>query len=236
MQHPRGLNSPSPKAGGLARRSRQATVAAGLALLLPALGCGCSGLSRPPFASGEPSTAIYVVNHGWHTGVVLRRADIPAGVWPESGDFPDADYLEVGWGDWDYYQTPEPGIWITFKAGALPTASVLHVAGFAKPVADYFAYNEIAELRVSQRSASRLAQFIGRSHRRNGAARAAALGPGLYGDSRFYPALGLFHVFNNCNTWTARALAAADLPVRPFPAISAGGLMDEVRELGERLR
>lgn len=235
MPYPRSPKSPFWKAGALSCRRGWATIAAGLALLSLLFGSGCSGRVGPPLALGEPGTSIYVVSHGWHTGIVMRRADIPAGVWPESGDFPEAKYLEVGWGDWDFYQTPEPGIWITFKAGALPTASVLHVAGFAKPVADYFAYNEIAELKVSNGSAARLARFIGQTHRRDGAARATALGPGLYGDSRFYPARGIFHMFNNCNTWTARALASAGLPVRTFPAISADGLMDDVRKLGEQL-
>jgi hypothetical protein len=39
------------------------------------------------------------VSHGWHTGLVIRRADIPEGIWPEPHHYADPAYVEVGWGD-----------------------------------------------------------------------------------------------------------------------------------------
>jgi uncharacterized protein DUF2459 len=55
----------------------------------------------------------------------------------------------------------------------------------------------------------------------------APLGPGLYGDSRFYPAHGQFHLFNTCNTWAARALQAAGYPMSS--PIIAGALLSQAR-------
>jgi len=87
----------------------------------------CAGPVHPPpiLVQGEASISIYVVNHGWHTGLIVRRADIPLGLVPETGDFPAADYR----GDWYYYQSGAPGLWLTLKAALWPTASVLHVVG-----------------------------------------------------------------------------------------------------------
>ena len=61
---------------------------------------------------------------------------------------------------------------------------------------------------------------------------AAALGPGLYGDSRFYPAWESFHLFRTCNVWTAQALRAAGLPFRD--SITMEGLMAQGRRLRAR--
>lgn len=208
-----------------------------LQLLLPLLlSTGCAGTVKPLLAPSEASAAIHVISHGWHTGIVVRRTDIPQGIWPESGDFPEAEFLEVGWGDLDFYQTPEPGFWVTLKAGFLPTPSVLHVVGFATPVADYFSYSEIVEVRLPQRGIAALTQFIAQTHRRDGAVRAPALGSGLYGDSRFYPAYGTFHVFNNCNTWTVRALQAAGVPPPLWRAVLADGVMKHAGKFGKMIQ
>lgn len=67
---------------------------------------------------------IYLVNHGWHVGIVLKRADISNVLWPESNDFSNARYLEVGWGDKEYYQTPNPHFGVAFMAILWPTPSV----------------------------------------------------------------------------------------------------------------
>jgi hypothetical protein len=56
-------------------------------------------------------------------------------------------------------------------------------------------------------------------------------GPGLYGFSRFYRAKGSFHLFNTCNTWAARAVAATGLPVSTR-IITAGGFVSQLRRNG----
>lgn len=192
--------------------------------------CACAEpqvASRPP-PSGNPAVSIYVVAHERHTGLVLPRADIPAGLWPESRDFPRADYLEVGWGERDYYQGRDQGLWGTLKAALWPTPSVLHVVGVRGSVARYFRASEVVKLMLSRDDFERLVSYIHDAHERTRAA--AALGPGLYGNSRFYPAWESFHLFRNCNVWTARALRTAGLPIHD--SITREGLMSQVRAIG----
>lgn len=182
----------------------------------------------PPRA--EPTLTIYIVSHGWHTGIVVRRADIPAGLWPEAEDFPAADHIEVGWGDRDYYPAPDPGLRLLLKAAFGASPSVLHAAGFRGPPEAEFPESEIVALTLSRRDLERLARYVHDAYDRGGERRAPRLGPGLYGDSHFYPAVGTFHLFRDCNVWTARALRAAGLPVND--AITKRGLMSQVRRLG----
>jgi uncharacterized protein (TIGR02117 family) len=184
-----------------------------------------------PPAAGGPTIAVYVVAHDDHTGIALRRADIPAGLWPESRDFPQAEFLEVGWGARDYYMGRDQGFWGTLKA-ALGTQSVLHVVGFRGNPAENFRGSEVIELSVTADGLERMVRAINDAYDRSGAAVAAPLGPGLYGDSRFYPAWQQFNLLNTCNVWTARVLRSGGLPVED--AITKEGLMSQARELARR--
>ena len=42
---------------------------------------------------------VYVVGHGWHTGLVLRVSDVSPDTWPKIRDFSDMHFVELGWGD-----------------------------------------------------------------------------------------------------------------------------------------
>lgn len=204
-----------------------------LALLAALLGgCATQVLTRPA-QQGETTYTVYLVAHEDHTGIALKRADIPAGLWPESRDFPQSEFLEVGWGARDYYMGRDQGFFGTLKAALGMTQSVLHVAGFRGRPPDYFR-GEVIELPVTPEDLEQIVRAISAAHDRAGAAVVAPLGPGLYGDSRFYPAWEHFSLLNTCNAWTARVLRAGGLPVED--AITKEGLMSQARELVKRDR
>jgi uncharacterized protein (TIGR02117 family) len=206
------------------------------ALLAPTLValCACAvPLPNPVEAkSGEPGVAVYLVAHDKHSGIAIRRADIPPGLWPESRDFPQAEWLEVGWGDRDYYYGRNQG-WRDALRAALGSdnPSVLHIAGVRGPLTENFPVSEIIEVGLSRDGFERLVRYIADAHDRAGAPAAAPLGPGLYGDSRFYPARETFNLFRTCNIWTARGLRVAGLPVED--SITKDGLMSQARGIGK---
>ncbi|MEW6039230.1 MAG: DUF2459 domain-containing protein [Pseudomonadota bacterium] len=170
-----------------------------------------------------------MIGQGWHAGIALRRADIPPGLVPESADFPGADYLELGWGDWDYYQAGDPGLWLLLKAALWPTAAVLHVVGVKGAITDRFGGFEIVRLDVARSRFADLAAFIHASFLRDGAAKAWPIRSGYGRDSFFYPATGKFHIFNTCNTWAARALEAAGYPMGKLLPFTVEQLMARAR-------
>ncbi|MDZ7805449.1 DUF2459 domain-containing protein [Thiohalophilus sp.] len=180
-----------------------------------------------PPAEDEPTVAIWLVSHGWHAGIVLERAAIPPGLLPEQADFPGVRYLEIGWGDRAYYMHPDPHWGILLKAGLWPTASVLHVVGFSEPVNKTFPHSEVIRIDLGGQGFASLCRHLdNRFARDNGSA--AALQPGLYGQSRFYLSRDSYHLFNTCNVWTARALRTAGCPVIPAFNISVESLLDHV--------
>ncbi|MGH8661384.1 MAG: DUF2459 domain-containing protein [Burkholderiales bacterium] len=183
----------------------------------------------PPGA--EPGIAVYLVAHDKHSGIAVRRADIPAGLWPESRDFPQADYLEVGWGDRDYYYGRDQGFTGTLRAAfGSNNPSVLHVAGVRGPLKESFPASEIIEVELSRDGFERLVRYIHDAHDRAGKPVVAPLGPGLYGDSRFYPGWESFNLLRTCNVWTARGLRGAGLAVED--SITMEGLMSQARGIG----
>lgn len=206
-------------------------------ILFLAVSCGACAVpvreTTPAPGASEPRKMIYLVSHGWHAGIVLRHTGILDSIWPGVGDFPNAQYLEVGWGDMDYYQTPDPRMGLIIKAALLPTASVLHIVGFSGTVPANFPFSEIIRIELSAASFEHLSRTIAASFVLNEAGNARSLGPGLYGNSRFYLSGETYHLFNTCNVWTARALRAAGLPVTPATAIRVESLMFQVRKFGK---
>jgi uncharacterized protein (TIGR02117 family) len=195
------------------------------ALSLCILLCSCAAVPLPEEAPGPGERALFVVPQGWHTGIAVRRADIPGALIPEKRDFPQADWLEFGWGDRDFYMSETPGPWTTFKAAFLPTASVVHVVGLRGPLAARFPGSEIVEIGVSQAALERLLRYVHAAFAREAGA-SRPLGRG------FYPGRETFHLLRTCNVWTARALREAGLPVRD--ALTVEGILAQVRPLSRR--
>ncbi|GAB4362918.1 MAG: DUF2459 domain-containing protein [Methylohalobius sp. ZOD2] len=179
-----------------------------------------------------PGNAIYVVNHGKHAGLMIRRADIPANRIPERADFPGAEYLEIGWGERDYYQADDPGVWLTLKAALWPTASVLHVVGVSGTPRKAFAGLEVLRVTLNRDAFSRLVRDIDESFVRMNGDKALPLRRGQYGDSWFYPARGRFHIFNTCNGWIADKLKRAGLQLGWVDPFTSDQLMAGLRRSG----
>jgi uncharacterized protein (TIGR02117 family) len=172
------------------------------------------------------------VSHGWHVGMIIRQADIPDDVWPWGRDFPDAEYLEVGWGDRTFYQARNPHWGSALKAALLPTESVLHIFGFNGAVTATFPYAEIIEIELPPAGVSRLAGHVAASYAGDDAGEVGSTGAEFSRNRRFYPSRETYHLFNTCNAWTARALSSAGLPVTPAQAMTAEGLMAQARRIG----
>ncbi len=184
--------------------------------------------------SDDAKILIQVTSNGWHTGIVVARAQLPAGVIPEAADFPDAPYLSFGWGDAEFYPAPRPTVGLTLRAALQPTPAVIHMAGLPTDPRRVFPTAEVVDLRVSIEGYRNLLAYLHGSFARAGRERLPSTAPGLYSFSLFYPAIGKFHLFNTCNTWTARGLELAGLPIRVSGTFRAEDLMTQVRQFAAR--
>lgn len=177
--------------------------------LLAMLAAGTAGAEDTPWT-------VQVTNLGWHTGIAVRTAEIDPAIVPEIGDFDGALWIEFGWGDRDFYRDSEPAIATYFSAAFEDTPAVMHlVAMGAHPRAFFRDDVEILPVPLSEAEHRRLLRYLADSFDRGDRPRAASIGNGLYGVSLFYDAHGRFNLSNTCNTWVARAFAAAGLPIDP---------------------
>jgi uncharacterized protein (TIGR02117 family) len=201
-------------------------------VLLALAACAAPAPNPVEIQDGGPRIAIYLVAHAKHSGIAVRRADLPAGLWPERQDFPQADYLEVGWGDRDYYYGRNQGFTDKLRAVFAPNnPSVIHVVGVRGTLTQNFPASEIIEVTLSRGGFEHLIRYIHDAFDRAGVAVVAPLGPGLYGDSRFYPGWESFNLLRTCNVWTARGLRGAGLPIED--SITLGGLLSQAHEIGK---
>jgi uncharacterized protein (TIGR02117 family) len=228
----------------LARRVLLAAAAVIVAFVAAALVTARPGDPNlyPP-APGADSVEIFMVNHGYHTGIVLPRTGAVeaaarhslTAVAAVATRFAAFSFLEIGWGDeWFYRAAP------TISAVTVPMAlralfwpgnpSVLHVVGLNESPAVVFGNSELVPIRLSTDGfASMLAMLDATFARTDRAELPPDLGPGLYGPSLFFRAVGAFHVFNVCNHWVARLLDAAGVPTSPLLAIVPAGLLLDLR-------
>jgi hypothetical protein len=134
-------------------------LAAAILLTCAAL-CGCSSSAERTPSDTERSRVVYVVRRGHHTGLALAVADWPNRDWPVLASFPHARYLEFGWGDADYYQTPEPTSGMTMAAIFWPTPTVMEVVPWRQSIAAGVEDSETVVLHVSDVELQAIAKSI----------------------------------------------------------------------------
>jgi uncharacterized protein (TIGR02117 family) len=215
-----------------ARRQVPSRTLLGLACAASLAGCAPAAErgSAPP-AEAALTETVQVFRGGWHTGFILARRDLTPERIPEIADFPEATHIEFSWGDRAYYRDPDPGLATTLSAALTPTPAVMHIVGYVRPPGQVQPWAETLEVPLGREELARLVAAIAGSFDRGETGRAARLETGLYGQSFFYPATGRFHLFNTCNTWVARMLESAGIGIGPDGVVTAGDLMDRLREM-----
>lgn len=203
-----------------------------LCWVVAAASCAEPVTETKPYREGESPRSLWIAHDGWHAAIIIRKADIPTAALPELRDFPEAEFLEISWGDADYFPAQEAGVSLTLKAAFWSSGSVIHISGFAAAIEKTYPSAEIIEIALSEDGLGRLIKFISDDMSRVSPATPAKASPGLSPQSRFYPAKSKFSALRTCNTWIAEALRAAGLPLRARYVITAGSLAKQVKPYG----
>ncbi|MGQ0651170.1 MAG: DUF2459 domain-containing protein [Betaproteobacteria bacterium] len=70
-------------------------------------GCAPRWISADATTACESQRTLFVVSHGWHTGVVVERKELVKLVPALAGDIGEEGYIEVGWGEERFYRARE---------------------------------------------------------------------------------------------------------------------------------
>ncbi|MEM7059759.1 MAG: DUF2459 domain-containing protein [Pseudomonadota bacterium] len=194
----------------------------------------------PPESDPRP---VWVVDHGWHSGVIIGQAELRAAALsleltePDAADrirwlttrYPAAEWIEVGWGDAEFYQqTPTIGDvdpWLGAKALLMPTEAALQIVpGWGPPDGSFVASDKqrvLLSLDGFRKLALQLAEAVEYG--------VSPTGQSLYGEGHFFPARQSYHLFRTCNHWVSNLLRAAGVPSSGIPGTFSSTLMMELR-------
>lgn len=198
-----------------------------LSLLLSACGQAVRSLPDPTV----PAVPVYVTGHGWHTGLVLPAPQVKQKI-KFSGWATKAHYFEFGWGDRGFYQAEHVSLGLALKALFLPTETVLHVVALDYPPQEFFPNSEVRCVCIIETELSAMLAVLQGSFSPKVQILKSDAATGLYGNSRFYPAQGRYHLFNTCNDWTARLLKAGGYPMSMLISTTASGVMSQLPNSG----
>jgi uncharacterized protein (TIGR02117 family) len=185
-------------------------------------------------ATAEPCREITVVNHGYHTGIIVPLRDFEPHRFLRTSFFNGYQWLEIGWGDADFYQAAGEDVWLGLKALLTPTDAVMHISAFLRPPAERFRAAELVQVAVTEDGYRRLINRLKLQFIRTRDGRVKPIRPGLYGRSYFFRARGVYSIFYTCNSWTAEVLAYAGVKIDQDAAKRASSVMEQLREIGPK--
>src|SRR6202163_3347460 len=214
-------------------RSLPASLVAAL-VACGALLVACSATS-PRLANSQPgsspnsSTVIYVIKRKWHVDIGFAAADLQPPLALLRADFPAARYLLFGFGDRHYLLDKDRGF-AGMLAALWPGAGLMLATGLTTSTQAAFGENNVIEIPLSAEQTRNVQQFVWQSLSAEGGAVAPLLA-GAYGGSLYHAASQGYSALHTCNTWSAEALRAANLPVHSFGIALSGQLWIQVQRL-----
>ena len=244
------VHSARPRRSMVMRSLKAVILLSGLALCFT----GCAGSGGSVAAAEKPAVrngggvsarsvrsgldhAFFVGSRGWHSSITVERAAIPSGAWPAGvaeRAFAGCRYVEVGWGDADFYMARRPTVLTALDAALLPGASVLLLVGLDGPLEGALPWGGLQRVPCSREEFAALCLAIGATFQRDDAGRIEPVGKGLYGrESGFYAARGRYSSLQTCNHWTTRMMRAGGLraSLAPTETWSSGAVVRQARRL-----
>jgi len=168
-------------------------------------------------------TKIIVQHEELHTALIIR-SDLVYQKAPELEglNLPASEYIRFGWGDAYYYGNYDRSSGAGLTALFVPTVAVMEVTPIYQ--ADQLAGTTLLVPANLEQIATLVAQISASFQTPDPRQGYVLLRTGFEG-RRYYPAHGKYHLFNNCNHWTARRLQFLDIRVTRLNSVFAGKIM-----------
>lgn len=187
----------------------------------------CSNV--PSKAPASAVTNIVVIDRGWHTEICIHYEDAGASVSKYADGFTGTQFLCFGFGDRHYVVDRNHGF-ATMLSTVLPSKGALLMTALRASPSAAFGEQNAVSLQISQAGLVGLQRYLVDAAERDDAGVPRRLSEGPYAGSVFFAATATYDLMNTCNTWTADAMRAADLPVNDA-VIFASGVMRQARRL-----
>ena len=176
-------------------------------------------------ARAEDCRTIHVVDHGYHTGLILAADAFDAAATLGTDAFAGAGWLQFGWGDAEFYQARDPGLSMAISALLSSRGAVLHVLGLPVAPGETYPPDRTIALGISPAGLGRIVERLRQTFVRAPGAYPVATGSSYGGRGRFYRATGDYSLAYTCNHWMAGLLAPGGVNIDPGGAALSADLM-----------
>lgn len=193
----------------------------------------CAGLRHKTihFEEAQPFIEVKVVSHGWHVGLILPVNEQFIEMMPKSMHVSHFSFVEVGWGDRDFYTGLHRGLWGKFKGAFLPTLSVVHVAAFNIDPVRQFDGLEMQTLYITEKGYTQLLSEFLQTFEHDMYGDVIPFKDGLYATALFYNSRRRYFLPRTSNTWIARLLKEAGLPFTPWLSTTSRAVMRQANAI-----
>jgi len=172
---------------------------------------------------------IYVIKHGWHTGIVIRKDDVYP-LFPELiKNHPNAYFIEISWGDKKYFMAPEDDLFLALRAALWPTNSVVRILGYSEGYFEKLPGRNIEPLKLPKNDFERMIRFLKANFSKDEGGSLIQVGK----SNNYYLSNKKYWGIRTCNYWIAKALKKGSFPVRPFFSLTSGSVMKRVQNINE---
>lgn len=207
-------------------------------LLLSVMLGSCA--SRPDLAaipvSDTPNT-IYFIYRDWHTSVMIegsRFLELSSTVRNSAemnAEVAPARYVRVGWGDGDYFTGKSTNVGTATKALLASGYSALQFIGYEGDPFEVIPQETRVPLQISDQALADLVRYIDESVALSADGTPTLLPNYVENSGVFLQSSKRYGLFNNCNTWSGKALQTAGLPIRSALHLSAQSVFSQAREI-----
>lgn len=193
-----------------------------------------SALTAKGWQEPDRTYTIYISSISWHTGVVVPAGTFPESIWPKQHNYSDAAYLEIGWGDADYFTNDGFNPWYALKAIFWPTSSVLQIKPIYGKVEAFYSNTDVARIFISEEQLQKLKNYLTEEFEldKNGKIIPATAGPS---NSYFFQGSSSYYFPKNSNVWAARALKETGYDINPLWYQTTGQVVKKAGEFGEMI-
>ncbi|MGM0532345.1 MAG: DUF2459 domain-containing protein [Bacteroidota bacterium] len=183
----------------------------------------------PPSEGRSNNVTVYIIKRSWHSGILMKKNSVDTLLPDLTGNFSKAEYLNISWGDKEFFMADEGTVGLALRAALLPTKSVIQVNGYPDLSDWYFERKEVEAIELSRRGFYSMIDYIHESFARDSLGNLVPLRERRVGMSYFYLSNITFWGTRTCNVWTAKALRQSGFPINPFIALTSGNVMGQVR-------
>jgi Protein of unknown function (DUF2459) len=189
-------------------------------------------LSFPQIENNERS--IFIAKNSWHVGIILEIDDYLISKIDAIEHFEKYNYVDIGWGDAEFYQSPSDfDLLLAAKAILLPTSSVIRIEGYNNSLNEIINWRDyVFEIKLDSAQYNKLCEFLSNSFNRDSTNQLLQTSEKYNGIIKYYSSMHKYYLAYTCNTWVAESLEYADTEVISSNVITAEELFKELTKIG----